>query len=192
MPRQKKYKEEEVIEKAMHTFWKKGYEGTSIRDLEKEMGINLFSIYASFTDKQGVMLKAMECYEKQLNASAVLNLKSSGDGVGAIKQYFYDFLDFVKDDDTLRGCFLTNSMVEMGTKDAKIGERVNRFAANLRALFKEKLSEAKEKGQLSPSADVEVYANYLMGSLQGLATSSKFFDPKALNDFIEISFQNIK
>ena len=51
MPREKQYKEEEVIEKAMGLFWKNGYRNTSLRMLSKEMGINQFSINASFGNK---------------------------------------------------------------------------------------------------------------------------------------------
>jgi hypothetical protein len=36
-----------VIEKAMSLFWRNGYQNTSVRMLEG-MGINQFSIYASF------------------------------------------------------------------------------------------------------------------------------------------------
>ena len=56
MARQKKYIESEVIEKAMQLFWKNGYETTSVRMLEKEMGINQFSMYASCGNKQGVFI----------------------------------------------------------------------------------------------------------------------------------------
>ena len=53
MARKKQYIESEVIDKAMHLFWRKGYENTSMRMLENE-SINKFSIYASFGHKQGV------------------------------------------------------------------------------------------------------------------------------------------
>lgn len=192
MPRTKQYNEEVVIQKAMKVFWKNGYEGTSIRDLEREMGINLFSIYSSFKDKKGVMLKALECYEKQLFDEAVKKLSQSDNGVDDVKQYFYDFVEFVKEGDSLKGCFLTNSLVEVGSKDAEINSRVLIFASMLKNLFKKKLEESVTKGQLSQNTNVIAYSNYLMGSLQGLATSSKFFDAKALDDFIEITFKNLK
>lgn len=57
MPRKKQYNEQEVIEKAMQLFWRNGYETTSVQMLEKEMGINKFSIYASFGSKDGVFGK---------------------------------------------------------------------------------------------------------------------------------------
>ncbi|GAK75996.1 transcriptional regulator [Nonlabens ulvanivorans] len=55
MARKKEYIESEVIEKAMTLFWRNGYENTSMQMLEKEMGINKFSIYSSFGSKHGVL-----------------------------------------------------------------------------------------------------------------------------------------
>lgn len=69
MARQKAYKEEEVIEKAMNLFWRNGYETTSTRMLEKEMGINQFSIYSSFSNKQGVLLQSIKQYKNKLKCN---------------------------------------------------------------------------------------------------------------------------
>ena len=60
MVENKKYNEQEVVEKAMNLFWKNGYEGTSMQMLEKEMGINKFSIYASFGNKHGLFLESLK------------------------------------------------------------------------------------------------------------------------------------
>ena len=59
MARKKEYIEDEVIEKAMALFWRNGYETTSIQMLEKEMGINKFSIYSSFGNKEGVFIERL-------------------------------------------------------------------------------------------------------------------------------------
>ena len=55
MPRNKTYSDELVLEKAMNVFWIHGYDATSLRLLEKEMGINQFSIYASFKNKKNLI-----------------------------------------------------------------------------------------------------------------------------------------
>lgn len=43
----------------MALFWRNGYETTSIQMLEKEMGINKFSIYSSFGNKEGVFIESL-------------------------------------------------------------------------------------------------------------------------------------
>jgi AcrR family transcriptional regulator len=55
-----------VIEKAMSLFWRNGYQNTSVRMLEKEMGINQFSIYASFGNKHGVFVESLKCYKTKI------------------------------------------------------------------------------------------------------------------------------
>ena len=62
MSRVKSYNEEEVLQKAMHVFWNHGYGTTSVRLLEKEMGINQFSIDSSFSNKKNLFIEALKKY----------------------------------------------------------------------------------------------------------------------------------
>ena len=45
MARTKQFDERQALVSAMLVFWEKGYEGTSIQDLEHAMGLNRTSIY---------------------------------------------------------------------------------------------------------------------------------------------------
>jgi len=85
--RKKQYNETEVLEKAMRLFWKNGYETTSMQMLEKEMGINKFSIYASFGSKQGLFLESLKHYKSKVHA-ILDKLKKGTNGVEDIKQFF--------------------------------------------------------------------------------------------------------
>ncbi len=188
MARKKAYKEEEVIEKAMELFWEKGYEVTSVRMLEKAMGINQFSMYSSFKNKKGVFLESLECYKKKAKRELIDKLKESSEGVDAIKQYFYDFIAFSRIQDSNRGCLITNTVSELGEKaDPEILRKITSFATDVKDLFIEKLATDKSK-----TVEVlEMQANYLMVSLQGLSVASKMFTSKQLDDFIKNSFNNI-
>ncbi len=53
---------DEALEKAMHLFWTKGYEGTSLADLTEAMGINRPSIYATFGNKEELFKKVFARY----------------------------------------------------------------------------------------------------------------------------------
>lgn len=54
MPRPRQFDPEVLLEGAMHIFWEKGYEATSIRDIVEKTGVNQFSIYNVYGDKQGL------------------------------------------------------------------------------------------------------------------------------------------
>ena len=59
MPRPKQYDTDVVVEKAMHVFWEKGYEATSVQELVDATGINRFSMYQAFGDKHSLFIRAL-------------------------------------------------------------------------------------------------------------------------------------
>ncbi len=188
MPRKKSYIEEEVIEKAMHTFWKKGYEATSVRDLEREMGINQFSIYASFTNKDGIFLESVKYYKTKATKEILNKLINSNDGVNSIKKYFKDFLKFVKDTEGYKGCLLTNTINELGGKaNEQVVNEIGQFSTLIRDTFFKKLATNTIKSKET----INKQANYLIVALQGLSVASKMLGKKQLDDFIEVTFKNI-
>lgn len=187
MGRQKAYCEEEVIEKAMEVFWKKGYEATSVRMLEKEMGINQFSIYSSFGNKQGVFLESVKCYKKKLSCITD-KLKTSQNGIAGIKEYFYDFQRFSEGSHLKKGCMVAKTMGETCDKtDAVVTEELMKFSNSLKELFK--LNLAQEPGR--SETEIEKQANYLMICLQGLSQASRVYSQEQLEDFIETTFKNL-
>jgi TetR/AcrR family transcriptional repressor of nem operon len=187
MTRKKQYIEEEVIEKAMNLFWRNGYETTSTRMLEKEMGINQFSIYSSFGNKQGVLVESMKCYQRKIK-SIVDKLRNAEDGVDSIKQYFYDFLSFSKESKQAKGCLLANISSELGENaDEAITNEIRNYTLSLKALFLNKLKQHSSKSE----EILEKQANYLIVSMTGLAVTSKVYSERYLSDFIENTFANI-
>src|SRR5438477_11354945 len=51
-----------VLERAMHVFWAKGYEGASLSDLTRAMRINRPSLYAAFGNKEELFRKVLDRY----------------------------------------------------------------------------------------------------------------------------------
>lgn len=190
MSREKQYSEEEVIGKAMNLFWRDGVIPTSMNALEKEMGINKFSIYASFGDKQGLFLESMKCYCKKITQELLDPLKEPDNGLTDIKTYFLNFIEFSKEKGRQKGCFMTNTVTEFGDKiDGLIRKEILRNAANVNEFLKQKLRQASNN---SPNeVEVNRKANYLMATLQGLSAASQMMDSEQVLDFVDITFENI-
>ncbi len=187
MPRKKQYNEEEVIKKAMGLFWRNGYEATSVRMLEKEMGINQFSIYASFKNKEGVFLESLNYYKIQIQ-KITSKLKNSNNGIEGIKNYFNDFLEFSKEGNLCKGCLVTNTVNELKNTDNPviINELVS-FAENIRTLFVSNLKQDDKRDEIQ----IEQQADYLLNCILGLSVSSKVFNYKQLKNTIEVTFKNL-
>ena len=187
MARKKEYNEDVVVEKAMNLFWRNGYESTSMQMLEKEMGINKFSIYSSFGNKHGLFLESLKSYKKKVNAIFEA-FKNSNNGIEDIKDFFYNSVNICKVDGNQKGCLVTNTYYEFSEKeDELINEQMNAFMKNLKELFIKKL-------KMDPTKDdetVQKQANYLLLAKHGLAAASRVNSEKEIEDYIEMTFKNL-
>lgn len=187
MARTKQYNEAEVVEKAMNLFWKNGYETTSMQMLEREMGINKFSIYSSFGNKHGLFLESLKLYKS--NVSTVLDkLKKGTKGIEDIKQFFYDSVSSSFKNDKAKGCFVTNTYNEFSDKeDECIQKQMNSFMDNLKSIIIEKLEMDASKNEET----ITKQANYLLLAKHGLAAASRVNTKEEIEDYIEMVFKNL-
>lgn len=186
MARKKQYNEQEVIEKAMYLFWRNGYENTSVRMLEKEMGINQFSIYASFGNKHGVFVESLKEYKRR-NSDIFNKLKESKNGLADIKQFFYDSIQKTNDLD-YKGCLMTNTYNEfVDSENEEIKKQMIVFMDGLKASFIEKLKMDTTKNEET----VLKQANYLFLAKHGLAAAARVNNKQEIEDYIEMTFKNI-
>lgn len=187
MPRIKKYNEQEVIERAMNLFWRNGYETTSMQMLEKEMGINKFSIYSSFGSKNGVFLESLKCYKKKLN-QLIVKLKTSEKGIDGIKEYFYDFIEFSKETELGKGCLITNTANELSNDaDEKIKESLSQFTNEVKNVF---VSVLKNQ-TLDNETIVNKQADFLLISMFGLSSATRVFDKSQIENYIVNVFKHV-
>lgn len=187
MARKKAYIEEEVIEKAMHLFWRNGYESTSMQMLEKEMGINKFSIYSSFGSKHGVFIESLKSYKKRIN-SIFEKFKSSTNGVEDIKQFFYDSVNICHQEGNQKGCLITNTYNEFsGSEDELVNNQMTSFMDNLKTLLMVKLRMDGTKDEET----IMQQANFLLIAKHGLVAATRVNSQKEIEDYIEMTFKNI-
>ena len=187
MSRNKQYIEEEVIDKAMHLFWRNGYENTSMNMLEKEMGINKFSIYSSFGNKHGVFLESLKSYKVKMNA-IFEKFNNASNGIEDIKQFFYDSVTLCKQKGNQNGCLVTNTYNEFSdTEDGLVKNQMTFFMDNLKNLFIEKLRMDTSKDENT----ILKQAIFLVLAKHGLAAATRVNSQKEIEDYIEMTFNNL-
>ena len=187
MPRTKKYNESEVIEKAMNLFWRNGYENTSMQMLEKEMGINKFSIYSSFGNKHGLFLESLKSYRKKMSF-IFEEFQQANNGVEDIKSFFYNSVKACALKGFEKGCLYTNTYHEFADKqDETVSLKINAFMTNLKGLFIEKLSINSDKD----AETIAKQANYLVLAKHGLAVAARVNTQEEIEDYIEMTFKNL-
>jgi AcrR family transcriptional regulator len=187
MARKKEYNENEVVEKAMQLFWRNGYEATSMQMLEKEMGINKFSIYACFGNKHGLFMESLKRYKTHVN-STLVKFKNASNGVADIKQFFYDSVHLNHKEERRKGCFITNTYHEFSeSEDQLIKEQMHSFMEQLKILIIEKLKIDLSKNE----ATIIKQANFLFLAKHGLAAAARINSTKEIEDYIEMTFSAV-
>jgi hypothetical protein len=75
IPRPKEFNPDGAVEKALHVFWHKGYEATSMEDLPTAMDLNRGSLSDTFGDKRQPFLKVIDPlhYLRRVEALSSIN-----------------------------------------------------------------------------------------------------------------------
>ncbi|MDH3740078.1 MAG: TetR/AcrR family transcriptional regulator [Hyphomicrobiales bacterium] len=168
MPWAKKFDNDEVLEKAMHAFWARGYEATSIQDLTSCMGINRGSIYATFKDKRNLFLLALEHYETHYRRAFLADLRREHSPRRAITALFNDVVDKAVSDKKRSGCLLVNTATEMSAHDERIAQAVANGLSETEDFFHQLIELGKSGGEIPGHVDAADAARALLGLLTGL------------------------
>lgn len=126
MARPRQFDVDEALDRAMHVFWAKGYEGASLNDLLGAMGIARGSLYKAFADKHAIYLAALDRYDRTVVAGAIATLEQgrARDGAGRIRRFLRSACDPVAARNDRRGCLICNAAVDRAPVDSAVEARV--------------------------------------------------------------------
>jgi len=182
----KQYNEEQVLRKAMAVFWANGYHNTSIRTLEKEMGINQFSIYASFKNKRNLFRMALQFYGLEIEKQFLGHLGSKDSSLEDIRIFLNRFSQAIIRHTIPDGCLMVKTASECA-HDKQIMEMVDSFFFRIKSLFIRALDNSQQKGKVKSTFSVEDGAEYLVGISQSLSVYAKMKTQNEVNAYINFS-----
>jgi len=182
MARTREFDERQALVSAMLVFWEKGYEGTSIQDLEEAMGLKRTSIYNAFGNKRQVFNRILDCYKESVMSALFEAMDSAPDIREGIRRLLYAALDIHFDEDRPGGCLVVLSVLESGQHDAKSSDTLAQTIHDLKTGLQQRLKKAKQAGELSPDLDVAGTATTIATTMTGLMVMGKaHFGRTALN-----------
>lgn len=187
MGRKKEFDKEEVLTQAMYAFLQHGYEGTSMQTLVSTMGINRGSLYDTFGDKRSLFLAAIAHYETTVVRDAISSLLAADANKQTIVDLFRNLVTGMAKEENCYGCLMTNTAVELCPHDEAAKGKINRHFEMLNRAFKQALSKAQARQEISSDRDLDSMAQYFTSSLQGLRVIGKSNrDPQALNQIVDV------
>ena len=178
MGRPKAFEPDVAIEAAMHTFWKNGYDGTSVSDLVSATGVNRASLYGTFGDKDALFLACLDRYCTDNVGRAARELEAPDAGKAAIALRIERFAEACIADPDAKGCFLVNTATELGDRIPAVNARVKFGFQRIEDAFFRALSRAADRGEVRPDLDLRATARFFVACLQGMRVVARF-DPDA-------------
>jgi AcrR family transcriptional regulator len=115
---------DQVLDAAVLIFWSNGYEGASLADLTKAMGINRPSLYAKFGNKHGLFLAAIDRYIETISAPQSLPLAQETDIMAAVAGYFREIVRTVTTANRPAGCLIASVACEVAERDIDLRAKI--------------------------------------------------------------------
>jgi TetR/AcrR family transcriptional repressor of nem operon len=187
MARQKEFNQDEVLQKAMEVFWRRGYEAASIQDLVQHMGINRQSMYDTFGDKHALFLQALDRYREIQSRRVFEILDRPGSVKKNVRLLFEEAVERALSEEGRRGCFVGNATSELAGRCKETAMRTCKSMASAEKTFQRALMRGTEQGEFR-IRDTRAVARFFYCVLQGLVLTAKASrDRKLLNDVVKVT-----
>ncbi|MBT2619114.1 MULTISPECIES: TetR/AcrR family transcriptional regulator [unclassified Bacillus (in: firmicutes)] len=161
------FKYDNIIDAAMKTFWKKGYEACSTQDLCKDTGLGKGSLYNTFGSKHDLFKQVLERYQ----ANGIRDQLALLQGPISVKSRLHSLLawalaeDFEQTDQN--GCLLINVSLER-PQDPMVEGFVTKHVEKLREALVSVMEEGLQTKEISKCSSAEELASLFLSSYYGL------------------------
>ncbi|WP_200932815.1 TetR/AcrR family transcriptional regulator [Brevundimonas sp. Leaf168] len=161
-----------ALRQAMLSFWRHGYETTSIADLTVAMGITAPSLYAAFGDKKQLFLEAVRLYAGDPQAMA--------DGIGAAPSALEAARSLMTaaactytGEDTPSGCLMASATASGSAASADVQRVVADIRRGVRRRLQAKIDQDIQADRLPPATDAAALAGLVMAVMQGMSVLAR-------------------
>jgi len=169
MPNPKGYNREEVLDRAIELFRRKGYAGTSTAELVEEMRVNRKSMYAEFGSKQEIFEAALERYSEVHLARVLAPIENPQANADTIRQTFSGYASAIDGPFNGLGCLMANTAVERAALDPGSARFVDAYLERLNRSFLNALKNARDTGDVSDQSNLDDLSAFFAMSVVGVS-----------------------
>lgn len=165
MARTANYDRDDLIKRAKTVFWKHGWAGTSLKDLEAALDTRPGSFYAAFGSKEALYKLALQQYAQE--GREKINALCTAQGPLAALQAYPRI---VVEDPAMGGhaCMLAKTFLELKGQDHALAEVANELLLMMEQKFAALFVAAQEAGDIAAGHNPETLARRYQSDLLGL------------------------
>lgn len=193
MPRPLEFDVETARAAIMRLFWTKGYEATSLSDLERATSLVRTSLYNSFGKKPDMFLDSLKLYHETIEHQ--IESMTQGLGVEALVEVIRAIMDGSdKTPQQPAGCLMVMSATQSMTIEARHLQIVRDYRQMLVEKAKQVLERDRQAGRLARYVEPEGAAEFLVcivwGALAAQCLSAERNSAAAGAEMLEKTIQN--
>jgi AcrR family transcriptional regulator len=170
--RPRQFDADEALEKAMRLFWAKGYDGVSIGDLTKVMGVNRPSLYATFGNKEELFKKAlaryMHCYFSSASFAAQFTTVHA-----SVEAMLHAAADFLANTSHPPGCFEVVVALAGGDESKSVLKKLQGVRTGGIEAWRDRFARAQAEGEIPASPTAIDLARYVMTVVTGMTVIAR-------------------
>ena len=177
--RPRAYQPDIALGKALDLFRKDGFAATSLDDLSAATGMNRPSLYGAFGDKRELYIKSYQRYREDARAAMQDIFRDQQPIRQRLERIFAVALDiYLSGDAGPRGCFTVMTAASEAISDPDIRAMVLEGFSELDRAFAACFRIAREKGELSATADPTVLAQLASATIHTIAIRARARVPR--------------
>jgi AcrR family transcriptional regulator len=167
-----------ALDRAMHLFWRHGYETTSISDLTAAMGITPPSLYTAFGDKRRLFLEAVRRYAGE-PAAAEAAISDAPSAREAARALLTGAVDTFTGADTPPGCLLASATASGSAASQDVQAVVAAYRQRITDALATRITREMAAGSLTRETDAAALAGLVVAVIQGLSVMARDGAPRA-------------
>ncbi len=161
---------DDVVDAAGRLFAERGYHGTSMRDLGKELGLLGSSLYAHVDSKQDLLVEVVEEGARLFEASADRALAGETAPVQRLRALISGHVDVVVENIDVSRTFLNEARMLGPGHRRKILEARDHYEQ----VFRSVIADGREDGSFAPDVDPKTASIYILSILNAI---ERWYDP---------------
>jgi AcrR family transcriptional regulator len=166
MGRNRTFVDTKILAGTAQLFRRRGFFETSLKDLERDTGLQAGSLYHAFGNKRNVFLKSLDAYETSVVRWRIKTFLKGTDPLKELIQFFRS--TYRVEGIPNPGCLLTNTAAQIGADDPDVQRKVEIGFSILRDAFASEIRLAQARRLASTDLSPELAAEFLLTAYQGL------------------------
>lgn len=163
----------EVLQQVQETFWKRGFEGTSIGDLTGATGLNRPSLYGAFGDKHALYLQALQQYREAMHAAGRKILEDAPTLRTALEDIYRAAIRIYTDDEEARGCFVSSTAPPEAVHDTSIRRELAASNDGFDEMFEARIARAQAEGEVCTALPPEEAGRIASAMLHSMSVRAR-------------------